>query len=390
MMERYVKLKKLSVIHCSNLTDVDVTCEELTHLEITNSKYINKVSIRCTKLELLNLSGCSGFLEADVVELIRTNNNLSVLNLCRVEQITALENIKSRKLQSLCLDRCKNLSKLCFEHAPLLESLDISHTKVDDHTLYQMMNEQLDQWLRIKDVKMNGCQALRAPVISNRSVQKLSFDFCSAMERPNLECPKLQELSMNYTHIVDNALESIVRHNEHITNLHARNNMRIVRPKIPADSQHKMEELDLRGCHWLEDIRFTASSSPARLSKMDLSYTRMSDDTIRSVTNNCVGLRDLSLQTCDFLVDPVLESNSLEVLNCKGAHALRSPSIKCARIRDINVENCKNLAVEVKEAIDAMVNLNLNKQEPALVQAASVEVKQKATRLPNVRRRLVF
>jgi hypothetical protein len=388
ILDRYIKLRKFSLTHCANLTEVTVVGGEIVHLEVVDSTFISKLKIGCTRLEYLNLSGCSGFTEEDITSILSKNNNLTNLNLRRVQQLTTLSAIASRSLQVMTLDRCKNLKELRFTHAPALQSLDISHTAIDDHMLYQIMNhEQLNQWSMIKEVKLEGCKSLKAPVIENQSVEKITFDFCSSLERPHLDCPSLELLSMSHTNVVDHALEYAVRNNERLKSLQARNNMRIVKPKIPASENHSIEELDLRGCHWLESVQIPAAASPARLTRIDLSLTRINDDTIRPVMRDCFALRDLSLKTCDFLVAPVIESESIETIDLSGSHALSSPSFRCSKVKEVRVENCKNLEAEAQRVIELMMNLNL----ATPTKAASHEKKAKGgTRIANVRRRLVF
>jgi hypothetical protein len=358
ILDKYTKLINLTIIHCVNLTELIIPDNNLVHLEVKDSNHINKVSITCTRLEYLNLSGCSGFTHDNVDELLRFNNKLKTVVLRRVNHLLSLNDLYARNLESLSLERCKNLKSINFKFVPVLRFLDVSYTSICDHDVYLLM-ENLNVWNAIQEIKFDGCKLLRAPVINNSSVKKLSFDFCANLERPSLETPALQWLSMNHTNVVDHALESAIRYNEKIITLHARNNLRIVRPKIPATQNHNIEELDLRGCHWMESIDFPTIASPTRLRKMDLSWTRISDETLYPITRDCVALRDLFLRTCDFLVDPFIESQSIEMLDLTGAHALTSPIIRCSNMKEMRVENCTNLDVQVREMVEQLMDLKL-------------------------------
>lgn len=392
ILERYAKLVKLCVVHCTNLKILDIPSHqatELEHLEITGNK-LNKASISCTRLEYLDASGTCGFSDEDILLLLSRNNQLRTVLLKRIPQLSSLIGMSSRNLETLCLERCKNLKELSFKHVPSLRVLDLSFTRIDDPTLSSLMgSDQLDKW-SLSEIKLDGCKSLRNPFIHNRSIKNISFDFCSNLERPKLECASLKRLSINHTNVVDHALESIIKHNEGITCLFARNNLRIVRPKIRAAEHHCIEEIDFRGCHWMESIHFPATASPMRLQRMDLSYTRISDDTIKPVTRDCFALRDLSLCTCDYLIDPVIESESIERLDFSGAHALNSPSIRCSNITEMHVENCHNLnPAAVQSVIEAIEHRAVTPVTFGLPVGKEEKCKGE-TRMPNVRRRLIF
>ena len=82
-----------------------------------------------------------------------------------------------------------------------------------------------------------------------------------------------------------------------------------------------------------------------------MNWTQISDSTIRRIISGCPELNSLEMKICDSLIDPFIESESLEEIEFQGSQNLRSPVLDCQNLSKVGFEDCISLDTSVSEGV---------------------------------------
>nr|CAG4719014.1 unnamed protein product [Naegleria fowleri] len=402
ILNKFSHLESLSLIHCNELKFIHITfpmevCSHLRKLEIRDCRNIQEYSggikIDCHLLKHLTITSTPCVQDRFLSDLIERNaSSLETISIFGLNDFSNLcMGKRMSKLESLSLQRCKNFSKfhlpikqVCTVF-PVLKELDLSHTKFNDNSFKALTHEQrLD---RLQVLTLEGCKQLKKPTFGVcKSLHTMIFDLCIDLEDvtiPSGHCPSLRNLSVNNTRINDKALERIFNFGNNrgipieeyqnglasppISKLSAKKCKSIFNPKITS---YHLEELDLNGCFNCSSVKVVDLSKQS-LKKMNLGWTKISDEDLNRIVTTCPSLTELSLNTCDNLVNPHIESQSLRKISFTGAHFLHNPVFKfCDKLQHIDFRNCDNL------------------ESPTLVRKKRVKTQERISY--NVARRLNF
>ncbi|EFC45954.1 predicted protein [Naegleria gruberi] len=392
ILEKFTHLEILTIIHCSSLYSIKIeypmqVCKNLKRLEIRDCRSIQECSggikLDCYLLEHLNITSTPCINERFISNLIdRNSNTLKTINLFNLLDFSNISISKKMiNLNKINLQRCKNfkqfhlpIKQVC-NVLPKLEELDLSYTNINDDSIKSLTNEQkLDQ---LKELKLENCKNLIKPIIGNcQMLTSISFDFCSYLEDVNIpsnNCPSLDKLSLNYTKINDKSIERIfnlpqpfIGFNElktppPITKLSAKKCKLIYNPKITS---YSLEDLDLHGCYNISSLSLIDLSKKS-LKRVNLGWTKIDDDNLTKIVETCPSIRELSVNTCDNLINPTIQSNSLQFISFQGAHHLQNPILKCSSLKHVDLRNCDNLESPTlikrkKKKIHHFSSFNLN------------------------------
>ncbi|KAG2377383.1 hypothetical protein C9374_009294 [Naegleria lovaniensis] len=374
ILNKFSHLESLSLIHCNELKFIHITfpmavCSHLKKLEIRDCRniqeYCGGLKIDCHLLKYLTITSTPCVNDRFLSNLIERNaSTLQHISLFGLHDFSHLcMGKRMSELVQLSLERCKNFSKF---HLPIkqvctvfpaLVDLDLSYTQFNDESFKSLTHEQRLDHLQV--LTLEGCKQLKKPTVGVcKSLHTMNFDLCSDLEAvtiPSGHCPSLRNLSMNNTRMNDKSLERIFNANNHrgvsiedyqnglvsppISKLSAKKCKLIFNPKITS---YHLEELDLNGCFNCSSVKVVDLSKQS-LKKLNLGWTKISDDDLNKIVTTCPSLTELSLNTCDNLVNPHIESQSLKKISFTGAHFLHNPVFKCDKLQQVDFRNCDNL-----------------------------------------------
>jgi len=372
ILQQFSHLETLNIVHCFELKFIHITypmlaCKKLKTLQIKDCRNIDEyaggLKVDChslTHLEISSTPCVSNRLITDIME--RNSNTLQSLNLFGINSLFELSiGKKMSVLTNLTIKRCKNFSKfhvpikqVCLVFPQLLD-MDLSLTSVSDQAMKILTTEQRLQSLKI--LRLEGCKMLKNPTFGTcPNLETVILDSSSDLEGINFppnSCPALNTLSVNYTKINDKALEKIFNVTKGmsveeyeisgyvppIRKLSAKKCKSLHNPKITS---YHLEELDLHGCYNCH-APTVVDLSKNNMKKLNLNWTKISDDDLKKIVTQCPSLTELSLHTCDNLVNPTIESNTLQKISFTGAHFLQSPVFKCEQLQHVDFNNCEKL-----------------------------------------------
>ncbi|KAL9654198.1 hypothetical protein ABK040_000780 [Willaertia magna] len=382
ILEKFIYLKKLIIVHCNELKEIKIeNCKNLIHLEIRDCKQLQQLqNINCTQLISLNLSNCNGLTNQFISNLLEKNcNTLQYVNLSGILNLNEISICKTMNaLLYFTMKRCKNFNNFNFplkNTFPNLLELDLSSTGINDQTLQKLTTEQSLQ--KLHTLFLEGCKSLKKPILGPlQNLQKLSLDLSTELQSlqiPPNHCPNLTYLSLSNTNITDQAIEKILQNNylqydfndltenttfggnngENFINgnvVGGNNGVAPIRKLIlkkcrmiqnPTIFSNVLEELDLHGCYNCNSPKILKKCNS--LQKLNLGWTRVTDEELQNVLNSCPKINELNCNTCDLLQNPMIISNNLQAISFQGAHELQNPIFKCKSLKSLDFTNCTKL-----------------------------------------------
>ncbi|KAK9289005.1 hypothetical protein L1049_017476 [Liquidambar formosana] len=357
--EGFIKLEKLSLIWCSNVTSMGLksiaeNCRSLKSLDLqgcyVGDQGLAAIGECCKKLEDLNLRFCEGLTDRGVVELaLGCGNSLKVLGIAACAKITdvSLEAVGShcKYLESLSLDsefiHDKGVLAVA-QGCPLLKVLKLQCINVTDEALQAVGTCCLSlELLALNSFQRFTDMSLRAIGKGCKKLKNLTLSDCFFLSDKGLEaiaagCSELTHLEVNGCHNVGTmGLESIGRSCRHLTELALLYCQRI--------GNYALLEVG-RGCKFLQALHLVDCSSIGdeaicciargcrNLKKLHIRRCyEIGNKGIIAVGENCRFLTDLSLRFCDRVGDAALiaigQGCSLHHLNVSGCHQISDAGV---------------------------------------------------------------
>ncbi|KAJ9700182.1 hypothetical protein PVL29_005822 [Vitis rotundifolia] len=328
--ETFTKLKKLSLIWCSNVTSMGLQsfaqkCRSLRSLDLqgcyVGDQGLAAVGECCKELQDLNLRFCEGLTDRGLVELaIGCGKSLKVLGIAACAKITdiSLEAVGShcRSLETLSLDSefIHNEGVLAVaEGCRLLKVLKLLCINVTDEALEAV-----------------GTCCLSLEVLALYSFQKFTDRSLSAIGNG---CKKLKNLILSDCYFLsDKGLEAI------------------------ATGCSELIHLEVNGCHNIGTLGLASvGKSCLRLTELALLYCqRIGDNALLEIGRGCKFLQALHLVDCSSIGDDAICGIANGCRNLKKLHirrcyenlgdmAMAEIGEGCPSLKDIVLSHCRQI-----------------------------------------------
>ena len=118
---------------------------------------------------------------------------------------------------------------------------------------------------------------------------------------------------------------------------------------------YKLQEISFENCFKLNRLTFEKNSS---LSKLDISWTSISEANLKDILSTCLNLKVLSLNYCLKLINIEIFSNVIEELYAIGCSNTKRLKLHCNRMKILNVQLCTR--IEEIDLENQIVKLDLS------------------------------
>ena len=337
-------LKKLNRIICNNnqLQSVDLSgctalsvfeCEvnQLTRLDLSGYKELTKVSIYNNPLTDLNLAGCTSLSKLYVEGGVLTNLNVSnCINLeslcCHHNYLTSLNLSGCRKLKTII---CNNnqLTSIDVSDCPLLETFEFEENLVQSLDLsgHSALNNLGCSNNPLERLNLSNCSSLPVLHISSAQLTSLVLSGCSALTE--LVCPNNKLTSLDVSDCPK--LEMLICFNNKLTNLDVSGCTALTEL---ACFNNTLTALDVSDCSSLSSLACNAN----RLTALDVSHNKALTK-LGCLQNRLTSLDVSGLTT---LTELICYENQLTSLNVSGCAALQILNAHTNQLPTLDVSEC--------------------------------------------------
>lgn len=337
-------LKKLNRIICNNnqLQSVDLSgctalsvfeCEvnQLTRLDLSGYKELTKVSIYNNPLTDLNLAGCTSlsklYVDGGVLNNLNVSNCINLESLCcHHNYLTSLNLSGCRKLKTII---CNNnqLTSIDVSDCPLLETFEFEENLVQSLDLsgHSALNNLGCSNNPLERLNLSNCSSLPVLHISSAQLTSLVLSGCSALTE--LVCPNNKLTSLDVSDCPK--LEMLICFNNKLTNLDVSGCTALTEL---ACFNNTLTALDVSDCSSLSSLACNAN----RLTALDVSHNKALTK-LGCLQNRLTSLDVSGLTT---LTELICYENQLTSLNVSGCAALQILNAHTNQLPTLDVSEC--------------------------------------------------
>lgn len=208
--------------------------------------------------------------------------------------------------------------------------MEISHCDSFDDDLTKILSSKFC----LESLTIVNCSKLTNPAFSSPTIKHLAIRRCSNIQTPVVECKKLESLELSFsTGFSDEVVSKIFSFSNNIKSANLRN-LILKSPKIQSDS---LKFLKIAKCKQLEEPIIQCPN----LVELDLSFTKITDKSIGTISETNRSIRLLNLKGCRELVAPTITSHSLESMHLDYCAKLKAPVLLCPKLNDLTLSYTK-------------------------------------------------